>query len=393
MDNNVLYSALALAHAKNKGGEMLNDVASLLKNGGETLTVDQLLNMPTREFIRTNANETMTTQKVGFGKEFVEEVVLSTELIERMKDSDSLLSDFVIKTMNGRKIDLPVRGARVRMISTTELADQPTGTAPAGQAKKAGTVKISLEAHTVVVTIYYSDELLEDSVIAMAQYVLDEIYLAYENTLHDLIINGDTETGDSVNVNIIDGNTSVLPDGNKNSILLADGLRKTAIDREATVDAGTNFALENIRSARALMGLKGMNPADLLLVMDADTYFETLNLSEVETIEKFGGSATVVNGRISAIDGIAIKTREELGRATATGEISATPASNVLGQVLLVHKPSVIVGIRRDLTTELSRFAEEQMTGVTGSARIGLTIDNTQNSLKATESVVLIRNI
>jgi hypothetical protein len=136
-----------------------------------------------------------------------------------------------------------------------------------------------------------------------------------------------------------------------------------------------------------------MNPADLLLVMDADTYFETLNLSEVETIEKFGGSATVVNGRISAIDGIAIKTREELGRATATGEISATPASNVLGQVLLVHKPSVIVGIRRDLTTELSRFAEEQMTGVTGSARIGLTIGNTQNSLKATESVVLIRNI
>lgn len=393
MDNNVLYSALALAHAKNKGGEMLNDVSSLIKNGGEALSVDQLLNLSVNQFLRTNANETMTTQKVGFGKEFVEEVVLSTELIERMKDSDSLLSDVVIKQMSGRKIDLPVRGARVRMISTTESADQPTGTAPAGQAKKAGTVKISLEAHTVVVTIYYSDELLEDSVIAMAQYVMDEIYTAYENTLHDLLINGDVDTGATTNINIIDGNTSALPDGNKNSILLADGLRKTAISRSATVNASTNLDLTLIRSARALMGLKGMNPKDLVLVMDMGTYMDTLNLSEVETIEKFGGSATVVNGKIASIDGITIKTREELTKATATGEISATPANNVLGQIVLFHKPSVIVGIRRDLTTELSRFAEEQMTGVTGSARIGLTIDNTQNTLAPTESVVLIRNI
>jgi HK97 family phage major capsid protein len=237
MKQEVLYSALALAHAKNKGGEMLNDFTSMLTNSGETHTVDQLLSMSVNSFLRTNANENMTTQMVGFGKEFVEEVVLSAELIERLKDSDSLLADFIIKQMNARKIDIPVRGARVRMISTTELADQPIGTAPTGQAKKAGTAKITLEAHTVVVTIYYSDELLEDSVIGMAQYVLGEIYTAYENTLHDLVLNGDTETGASANVNIIDGAVASLADGVKNSVLLADGLRKTAISRAAIVDA------------------------------------------------------------------------------------------------------------------------------------------------------------
>jgi hypothetical protein len=141
------------------------------------------------------------------------------------------------------------------------------------------------------------------------------------------------------------------------------------------------------------MGLKGMNPGELLMIMDMETYTEVLNLSEVETIEKFGGSATVVNGKIASIDGITIKTREELGRATATGEISATTGNNTFGQIILVHKKSVHVGIRRELNTELSRFAEEQTTGVTGSARIALTIDNTQNTLQPTESVVLIHNI
>lgn len=46
---------------------------------------------------------------------------------------------------------------------------------------KANTAKITLEATTLIITIYYSDELLEDSVIAMAEYVMGEITDAYEN--------------------------------------------------------------------------------------------------------------------------------------------------------------------------------------------------------------------
>lgn len=393
MKENLFLNAIALMHVNKVGGEMLNDFAEVLKNSGEQLSVGQLLDMPAREFLKTNANEVMSTGQTGFGKEFVEEVVLSTELIDRLRNSSSLLAKAVIRSMTARKQDFPVRGAKVRMVSTTENTTLPAGGGVAAQTKKAPTAKITLEAATLVITIYYSDELLEDSVIAMAEYVMGEITDAYETSIHQIIINGDVDTGANTNINIIDGNTSALPDGNNTDLLKFDGARKVAIGKSATVDAGGNLALENIRSARAAMGLKGLNPADLVMVPDQQTYFDMLNLTEAETIEKFGDAATVKNGVLTAIDGIEIINREELLKATATGEISATAGNNTKGQIVLIHAPSLNVGIRRGLTTEVSRYAEIQTTGVTGSARIAVTFDDTQNSTQATSPAALIVNI
>ena len=174
---------------------------------------------------------------------------------------------------------------------------------------------------------------------------------------------------------------------------MADGIRKTAIANSATIDAGWNLAIENIRSARAKMWMKWVNPANLRLVPDIETYFDLMNLTEVETIEKFGDSATIVNGVLTALDWIKIVNREELLRATANGKISATPANNTKGQIAIVHIPSVKIGIRRNLTTELSRYAEDGITGVTGTARVAVTLDNTQNNTGTTCASALIVNI
>lgn len=96
----MFYNAIALAHAKKVGGEMLNDFSAMLKNSGETKTVDQLLNMTGTEFLKTNANEVMSTTAVGFGKEFVETVILAPELIERLRLGGNLLAKAQVKTMN-----------------------------------------------------------------------------------------------------------------------------------------------------------------------------------------------------------------------------------------------------------------------------------------------------
>lgn len=142
--------------------------------------------------------------------------------------------------------------------------------------------------------------------------------------MHQVILNGDTRTGANTNINIIDGNTSALPDGNITDVLLDDGARRVALSKSATVNATGALTLAHFRSARKLMGLKGVNPQDIVIVPDQDTYFSLLNLSQVETIEKFGDAATVKEGRIVAIDGMSIVNREEVPRATATGEVSAT---------------------------------------------------------------------
>lgn len=37
-------------------------------------------------------------------------------------------------------------------------------------------------------------------------------------SIHQIILNGDIDTGATTNINIIDGNTSALPDGNKTDL-------------------------------------------------------------------------------------------------------------------------------------------------------------------------------
>lgn len=391
MKQNLFYGAIALMHANKKGGEMLTDLQNVLQNSGESLTVSQLLDMSGKEFIRTNANETMSTGQAGFGQEFVEEVVLASELIERLKVGSSLLEGAVLHTMSGRKMDFPVRGAKIRMVGTDENPNLPTGGGIATESKKAKTAKITLEAETLIITVYFSDELLEDSILNIAEYVMSEITEAYETSVHEILLNGDVDTGATTNINIINGNTSALPDGNKTDFLKFDGVRKVALTKGATVNAGGAIGIDHFRSARAKMGVKGLDPSKLRAVPDMNTYFDLMNLTEVETIEKFGDAATVKNGVLVALDGIKIANREEMRAATATGEIATT--GNTFGQIAIIHMPSVHVGIRRGLTTETSRYAEEQLSGITGSARIALKLDDTQNNTEATSPCALIINI
>lgn len=325
LTNELLYNSVALMHA-NKKADMKADLNKVLEASG--LTVDGLLKLSGSEFLQTNANEVMGTGQTGFGKEWVETVVLSAELIERIGNSSSLLSKIGVKQMLAKVMEYPVRGARIKMIGTTENTDQPQNkTATAAQVKKLGTPTVQLTAEEFVVTVYVSDTLLEDAVLAIAEYVVSEIVSAFEYTAHNLILNGDTATTSSTNVNAIDGAVTALPDGAKDDTLKADGARKVAIANGATVDAGSNLDLSVFRTARAKMGIKGLNPAEIVAVIEQNSYFELLNLSEVETIEKFGDAATVKNGRLTAIDGIEIMNREELGLAKADGTVSVADAS------------------------------------------------------------------
>lgn len=387
----IFYNAIALLHINKAGGEMLTDFENVLKNNGESRTVAQLLQLSGEDFIQTNANEVMGTAQTGYGAEFIEDTILSTELIERLQNSSGLLGKAVYKTMNANSQDFPVRGAKIRMSLATEQTGTPNATdAAAPQVKKAKTTELNMTAKEMVITVYYSDTLLEDSVIGIAEYVMQEITFAYETSLHQIIINGDTTTG-TTNINLDGANTSTLTDGNATDFLLANGIRKTAIANSATVDAGGAFGIDHVRAARAKMGLKGLNPAELAMIPDQNTYFELMNLTEVETIEKFGDAATIKNGVLVALDGIEIVNREEMPLLTDTaGKVSSTGGNNIYGSIAIVHCPSLYIGFRRGLKTEMSRYAEQRTTGVTGSTRIAVKFNDIQNSINATSSCALI---
>jgi len=398
-----IYNMVMLNTLHAKSAEQREKGETALQNqfekAGVQVNVKELYNMSVEDFIKTNANEAMSTGQAGFGQEFVEDEILDTMLLERLEDPTSLFSVIPgtnIKRMQGKTVTLPARGKKIRMIGGVENSDIPANVS--AQIKKARTTELQLSVKKLVLTIPYTDELLEDSVIGLAAYVLSELSAAFDTSMHEVILNGDTTTGNLVNINIIDGNTSgaatdEVPDGERSDVIsINQGARKVALDLNATVNAGV-FELSDIRAARSKMGIKGVNPENLIMVVSNDVYFQLLGLSQVETIERFGDAATVVNGRITAIDGMRIMNREELRNATATGEISATPANNTTGQAVIIHLPSLWVGIRRQFGTEVDRNVKEQQTEVTGYARVDVVFNNLQTNTKATSPVALIHNI
>jgi len=118
-------------------------------------------------------------------------------------------------------------------------------------------------------------------------------------------------------------------------------MRKAAITNSKTVNAGTLDSTD-FRAARKLLGKKGLNPDKLLWILSADVYYKLLNLTQAETIEKFGTAATFSNGTISAVDGIEIVTNGDVPNTEADGKVSTTPANNTVGTAVLVYREDII---------------------------------------------------
>ena len=390
LEKELMYNALALMHA-NKSEEMKKDLNEVLKN--DNVTVDQLLKMNWNDFMQTNSNEVMGTTQTWFGKEWVEKEVIVTEILERIKNSKSLLSFAREWFTDNDKILFPVKGKRVRMVLLEENKDQPQNkTLTSKQVKKVGTPLVEVNTKELIITIYFSDKLLRQSVLAIANYIMGEIFEAYEKSAHEIILNWDTATTN--NINCADGNIETdLPDWAKTDLLGFDWARKTAIQKWATVDAWGNLDLIILRKGRAKMWIKGMDPDKVKLVPSQWAYFDLMNLTEAETIEKFWDTATVKNGKLVAIDWMEIINREELTLTQADWTISKIPENNTAEQMVLVHVNSLLYGNTYALTTELSRYAEEKTTGITWSTGIGLGWDDEQNNERSTSPVALIVNI
>lgn len=389
----MIYNSLVLLNSK-KDVDVKTKVNERLKKNkvefkGMEMKVDSLLNLTCQQFLETNANEAMGSELVGEWKEFIDQEILITEIIDRVSKGTSLLSLITPRRMGGKKVSYPAKGKRKRMFLVDESVNVPWDTE---KNMKAKTLNVTLEAFELAATIYIPDSLLEDSVINMAQYVLDELTEAYESSAHHIILNGDTAVADDTNINIIDG---AVADLEYNDVLLANGARKIALSQASSAGFVSAWTLElaDIREARKKMGAKGIDPTKLVLVVEHNTYFGLLGLSQIETMEKFGDAATIKNGVITAIDGIQVIPREELAKTNAAGKVSDTASNNTKGQIVLIHTPSVNFGTRRDFKTESQREASERRTAITGSARVALTIDNNQTSEEATLPAVVIGNI
>ena len=314
--------------------------------------------------------DAMDTAEAGAGAEFID-TGMATTVLQKVRDAQTLLSKLPTPiTMPTASYELPTEWADPIFYGSSE---QTAGPWTEWAASNGGTGKITLVSKKFTAITYLSGELDEDSIVSIRPYVEQKIAKAYIELLDKTIINWDTVTASTGNVNSDDWAPTAWT-----YYLQMDGLRKAAITNSKTVNAGTLDSTD-FRAARKLMWRKGLNPNELLWILSADVYYKLLGLTQVETIEKFGTAATFVNGTLSAVDWIEVITNGDTPNTEADWKVSTTPGNNTLGTAVLVYKQDIITGFKRELKTNVEYLPNLDQFRISAHTRFALTIKDTDS--------------
>ena len=251
---------------------------------------------------------------------------------------------------------LPIATTRIKYRKGSEA---PTTTTTAD---KIGLSDVTLKTAKLIGITDFSYEAAEDSIIPVLPMLMDDLAKGAVESLENAIINGDTAPTHQ------DGDITAADDAAR----LFDGLRKFALAQASCkVDMATGgISAASILKMKASMGKYGLRPSDLLLVVSASGYNTMLGLDETLTVDKAGpGVARILTGVVPSIYNIPIIVSEAIKATNTSGVVDATDADNIKDSLLLLYKPSLILGSRRGFTVESEVDKKRQVNSLIASFR------------------------
>jgi len=289
------------------------------------------------------ASKALVSTVSGSGDDFVP-TNFSSQLIEKVRLilKVAALHDRIPMTSN--PFTVPLEGAD----STAVLAAESTVEATeAGRitASTPSTSNVTFTAKKLASRTVFSEEITQDSIINILDFVRKKISVALANAIETATINGDTAGTHQ------DADVTTATDARK----AWNGYRKLTRG-DAKVDAGGD-ALDaaDMRNARKAMDKFGINPADLAWVVGVNAFHQMLSetdangFSDFRTLDKIGPRAQVLTGQMGAFDGIPVIVsefvRENLG---ASGVYDGTNTSRTA--INLVNRTRFWYGDRLSVT-------------------------------------------
>lgn len=307
--------------------------------------------------IATNANEAMHTTNTNAGAELVPTQILAKEIFDAIPNYSTFLS--MLPGFHGvglgKSVDVDVIGD----VGFFSLHTEKTGGAfaLAAGSNKLYTDKVTLTQKQLDLTVDVTNELSQFNVLGaegLSNKLKEKIAKAMVRTVEAAIINGDTTTAGTGNVNSDDGAPTA-----GTYYLGFDGLRKAAIaDSAAKVNVGT-FAFDDLVSVANCLGDYFAVPDDCLWLFNRSTYNKALGIAEFADAAKNGKSSTVNSGAITNILGADVVCNRDLPKTEADGKVSTTPANNTLGQFMCVWKPAVQYGFGQELQLQLFNMGKD----------------------------------
>lgn len=226
-------------------------------------------------------------------------------------------------------------------------------TASAGAAQTHQLKEVTLNAYKVATTEYMAYEEEEDSLIALLPIVRDAMVRRVAKAVDKAFLLGAGAGADPVKgFAIYDATSAVTP-------------------------TNTGVAtIANLRSLRQDLGVWGLTQSDMVYVVSTDIYYNLLDDTLFQTMDKVGPQATLLTGQIGMIGQSPVLVSD----AFPTKAGGAATASTNIGAIA-VAPANFIAGSQRGLRFDTQELVETQRRVMVASLRTGMTQLSTVNGM------------
>ncbi len=332
------------------------------------------------------ANEINGSTLSNYGDEWIG-VTYSTQMWDKIRLGTPVAGKIptVVIPQGSESIIIPLLGTSPTFYKVAQATDQaanpgrPNATITSG---KMGTGNKTLTAQKLGAAVNYTGELEEDSLLPWVTELRNDLTNEAAEILDHLIIDGDTATGATTNINNIGGTP-----GSTDVYLLFDGMRKLALvtNTANSRSQGGVLDVQAFLNTVKLLGLGGRNAADkskVGFIIDMWTNWKALDLAEVKTKDVWS-APTLEGGMLQNIYGYDVIVSANMHRANqdATYGLKAntagkvdlnTAANNVTGSVLAARWDQWRLGYKRRMSFEIQRDAISDSTLIVAVMRVGL---------------------
>jgi len=271
---------------------------------------------------------------------------------------------------------------KVAEATDTQTSGWPNTTITSSQM---GTAEKSLTLSKMGARTLWSGELEEDSLIPFVSQLRNQLEQAGMEQLEYAIIDGDTATAASTNINDIAATGAT---GGSELFLMFNGFRKSAlVTTTANARDGGVLSVEDYIETLKLMGTAGKNSVDqskTAFIVDPNVYWKSLLLEEIKTKDVFA-MPTIEHGLLTGLWGYKLYRSYFMHYLSANNKVNSagkvdqdSTGNNTTGSILAVRWDQWLMGYRRRMTMETTRIARSDSTEIVALMRLGLVQRDTE---------------
>ena len=341
------------------------------------------------------SDEVMQQDLTSYGDEWVG-VGYGTQLWQQIRtDPNPVLSKVpMVEIPQGMETFYdPTEGADPTWYKVAEVTDEnattktPNGTITSS---KVGTGRVNETLAKAGARVTWSGEFNEDSLIPVLPEIRRKLIVSGQEMLAHVLIDGDTETAGTTNINDIGG----TPAGTE-PFMLVNGFRKLALvtNTANSRNASGAFATSDFINTVKLMGLGGKDAIQkdrVSFLIDLATHWAALQLDEVKSKDVFS-QPTIEGGDLTGIYGYQVIPTQFMHfanqdatyglKANSAGKVNLDTASaNTYGAILAVRWDQWKFGWKRRMTIETERIARADAYEIIALMRFGLKYRTTEAS-------------